>query len=168
MVIGDCQTFAIEVLEPFSGAQALHCMQLHIAGSVIGTTTPVHVGTVAGQLEGFRKTQRAHGAAPNELLCLSGKDAFDAFHAVMNGTRSIEGLSQELVWNVYYMHSIDELLDEWEVYVHDFDNETKRILWASRSAGDDTATMNRSVSIATIERDVFDNVIRDFVRTTGG
>lgn len=160
MIIGDLKRFGIEVLcEDF--ASELGDVFICVSGRRV-SSAPVYFPTFVSELHRFMKLHESLLFRTFDFSGLRDEEAFALLHSVLNEEQVRPNLTASDVFNYYRMHSLDDAVDGWEIYVFEVANQTHIVCRELTFPSDPELTDKRiwSAGVPSIE---FTNTIAQFV-----
>ncbi len=71
------------------------------------------------QLDGFYNAHQADSPSDFDFSALSHEAVFHLLSHIFRSDEQVEGLTPEDVWNYFGLHSLDDAVDDFEIYVYD-------------------------------------------------
>lgn len=116
MIIGDLNRFGLEIIsEDLSNDFA----ELYICIAGHRVCSQVHLPTFVYYLKGFFNSQQKPPPSNYDFAHLSHEAAFHLLQQVFSQQRELPGLTNEQVWNYFALHSLDDAVDDFEIFVYD-------------------------------------------------
>lgn len=160
-VIGNKEKFAIEVvsLDPKREYGEIYVC---VSGQRIGDSSSVYVPTFASELEGVAISHEIPRYPDLQFDELADDELFSVLHRAAEKCNFSHGLTEEAVWNYFLIHSLDDAVDGWDIFIVD-EGDWKRIVWRGKNSEWCPPEHMDRVWSAKLPKDEFINVIRRFV-----
>jgi hypothetical protein len=118
IVFGNGERLAIEVISD-DLSRDLAEVYIVAAGQRISDRCPVHLPTFVEHLEAFAKMHASSPRIQFDFSSLGYEQAFNLLHEIRTTDREVGRLTEDFVFNFHFMHSLDDAVDDWEIYVYD-------------------------------------------------
>ena len=156
IVIGNPRCLAFEILSDDLPGELAE-VYIVVAGRRISGRAPVFVPTFVSELEAFVRCQNS--ASPS-----SDEEAFHLLHSVMESNEEAGGITVDDVWRYYCLHSIDDAVDDWDIYVFDSGDKKRIVCRPVRGAGMTSDISDRIIG-ASLSREEFNETFRQLIST---
>ena len=164
-MIGDKNAFGIEVVS-FERGDEYGDIFLCASGERISNGDQVFVPTFVGELAGVLTSHADPVPGRTDFSCFTDVELFNLFHHVMTTGESIADVTSDSVEQYHYLHSIDDTVDNWEIYICDV-GDTKRIVWRGKNADFCPPSHLTKVWSSVVGREEFLNVLSQFLDLAG-
>lgn len=158
-IIGELQRFGFEILsDDLSGELAE--LYVVVSGQRV-SSSPVWIPTFVPELQGYIKPHTQVWSSI-DFSGLSDEEAFALFHEVMETEGVIRGVGPDDIWRYHLVHSLDDAVDGWEIYLFDVAGD-KHIVCRENLVTDDANGSDARFVSCTLPRAEFIRICKEFV-----
>ena len=121
ITIGNPTTFAFEIHSD-NLSDELGEIYLIVSSKRVSGRNPVYVPTFVSAISGFLQSQKSKSQV-HDFSSMMDREVFQLFHRISETDQEARGITPSDVFDCYRLHSIDDAVDDWEIYVFDSQGE---------------------------------------------